>query len=159
MCTQAYESRHNIKCIRNLQTTRMRNTTKVEALIESCRSEGKWQKVIELTDELKTGSPSNGNLFKVFFSLTFFLFGIFTFQNVWLNFLLVKLDQRAIQRIIHLLKLTSAKRKMVYKTLGDILVQLLEKMDKKLVLHWMLTYYWPNCATRVVNMKKVWKIL
>ncbi|XP_065356629.1 tetratricopeptide repeat protein 7B [Calliphora vicina] len=37
----------------------MRNTTKVEALIESCRSEGKWQKVIELTDELKTGSPNN----------------------------------------------------------------------------------------------------
>jgi len=38
----------------------MRNTTKVEALIESCRSEGKWQRVIELTDELKTGSPHNG---------------------------------------------------------------------------------------------------
>ncbi|XP_046812367.1 tetratricopeptide repeat protein 7B isoform X2 [Lucilia cuprina] len=37
----------------------MRNTTKVEALIESCRSEGKWKKVIELTDELKTGSPNN----------------------------------------------------------------------------------------------------
>ncbi|TMW53219.1 hypothetical protein DOY81_001695 [Sarcophaga bullata] len=37
----------------------MRNTTKVEALIESCRSEGKWQKVIELTEELKTGSPNN----------------------------------------------------------------------------------------------------
>ncbi|KAM8713810.1 hypothetical protein ACLKA7_014040 [Drosophila subpalustris] len=36
-----------------------RNTTKVEALIESCRSEGKWQRVIELTDELKTGSPHN----------------------------------------------------------------------------------------------------
>ncbi|XP_017962268.1 tetratricopeptide repeat protein 7B [Drosophila navojoa] len=35
------------------------NTTKVEALIESCRSEGKWQRVIELTDELKTGSPHN----------------------------------------------------------------------------------------------------
>ncbi|KAH8319795.1 hypothetical protein KR074_005964, partial [Drosophila pseudoananassae] len=31
----------------------------VEALIESCRSEGKWQRVIELTDELKTGSPHN----------------------------------------------------------------------------------------------------
>lgn len=40
----------------------MRNTTKVEALIESCRSEGKWQRVIELTDELKTGSPHNGGL-------------------------------------------------------------------------------------------------
>ncbi|XP_014089456.2 tetratricopeptide repeat protein 7B isoform X1 [Bactrocera oleae] len=38
---------------------RMRNTTKVEALIESCRSEGKWQRVIELTEELKTGSPNN----------------------------------------------------------------------------------------------------
>ncbi|XP_023178197.2 tetratricopeptide repeat protein 7B isoform X2 [Drosophila hydei] len=35
------------------------NTTKVEALIESCRSEGKWQRVIELTDELKSGSPHN----------------------------------------------------------------------------------------------------
>ncbi|XP_017835718.1 tetratricopeptide repeat protein 7B isoform X2 [Drosophila busckii] len=35
------------------------NNTKVEALIESCRSEGKWQRVIELTDELKTGSPHN----------------------------------------------------------------------------------------------------
>ncbi|EDW89789.1 tetratricopeptide repeat protein 7B isoform X1 [Drosophila yakuba] len=38
----------------------MRNTTtKVEALIESCRSEGKWHRVIALTDELKTGSPHN----------------------------------------------------------------------------------------------------
>ncbi|XP_030375238.1 tetratricopeptide repeat protein 7B [Scaptodrosophila lebanonensis] len=36
-----------------------RNTTKVEALIESCRSDGKWQRVLELTDELKTGSPHN----------------------------------------------------------------------------------------------------
>lgn len=40
----------------------MRNTTKVEALIESCRSEGKWQKVIELTDELKNGSPNSGKI-------------------------------------------------------------------------------------------------
>ncbi|XP_043661998.1 tetratricopeptide repeat protein 7B isoform X1 [Drosophila teissieri] len=38
----------------------MRNTTtKVEALIESCRSEGKWHRVIALTDDLKTGSPHN----------------------------------------------------------------------------------------------------
>ncbi|XP_005179169.1 tetratricopeptide repeat protein 7B isoform X1 [Musca domestica] len=37
----------------------MRNTSKVETLIETCRSEGKWQKVIDLTDELKTGSPNN----------------------------------------------------------------------------------------------------
>lgn len=36
------------------------NATKVETLIETCRSEGKWQRVIELTDELKTGSPHNG---------------------------------------------------------------------------------------------------
>ncbi|KAI8037616.1 hypothetical protein M5D96_009778 [Drosophila gunungcola] len=43
---------------RNMRNT---NTTKVEALIESCRSEGKWQRVIELTDELKTGSPHNDN--------------------------------------------------------------------------------------------------
>ncbi|XP_017147915.1 tetratricopeptide repeat protein 7B isoform X3 [Drosophila miranda] len=40
---------------RNMRST----TTKVEALIESCRSEGKWQRVIDLTDELKTGSPQN----------------------------------------------------------------------------------------------------
>lgn len=39
-------------------TNRVRNTSKVEALIESCRSEGKWQKVIELAEELKTGSPN-----------------------------------------------------------------------------------------------------
>lgn len=38
----------------------MRNSTKVEALIENCRSEGKWQKVIDLSEELKTGSPNNG---------------------------------------------------------------------------------------------------
>uniref|UniRef100_A0A1B0F9M9 Tetratricopeptide repeat protein 7 N-terminal domain-containing protein n=2 Tax=Glossina TaxID=44049 RepID=A0A1B0F9M9_GLOMM len=37
----------------------MRNSTKVEALIENCRSEGKWQKVIDLSEELKTGSPNN----------------------------------------------------------------------------------------------------
>lgn len=54
----------------------MRNTTKVEALIESCRSEGKWQKVIELTDELKTGSPNNGKFLKYFPRLNFIMFTI-----------------------------------------------------------------------------------
>ncbi|XP_055385145.1 tetratricopeptide repeat protein 7B [Condylostylus longicornis] len=39
-------------------TNRVRNTSKVEALIESCRSEGKWQKVIELAEELKISSPN-----------------------------------------------------------------------------------------------------
>lgn len=41
---------------------RLRNTVKIEALIENCRSEGKWQKVIELTEELKAGSPVNEHL-------------------------------------------------------------------------------------------------
>lgn len=43
-------------------TGRLRNTVKVEALIENCRSEGKWQKVLELTEELKAGSPVNEHL-------------------------------------------------------------------------------------------------
>ncbi|XP_055919182.1 tetratricopeptide repeat protein 7B [Eupeodes corollae] len=43
-------------------TGRLRNTVKVEALIENCRSEGKWQKVMELTEELKVGSPVNEHL-------------------------------------------------------------------------------------------------
>lgn len=45
---------------------RNRNTVKTEAIIESCRSEAKWQKVIELAEELKTGSPIHGNIFDGF---------------------------------------------------------------------------------------------
>lgn len=41
-------------------TGRNRNTNgKIEAIIESCRSEGKWKRVVELAEELKIGSPSN----------------------------------------------------------------------------------------------------
>lgn len=41
-------------------TNRNRGTNvKIETVIENCRSEGKWQKVIELAEELKVGSPSN----------------------------------------------------------------------------------------------------
>lgn len=41
-------------------TNRNRNTNvKIETTIENCRSEGKWQKVIELAEELKIGSPAN----------------------------------------------------------------------------------------------------
>lgn len=40
---------------------RNRSNVKIEITIENCRSEAKWQKVIELVDELKNcGSPSNG---------------------------------------------------------------------------------------------------
>lgn len=38
---------------------RGRNTGKVENTIETFRTEGKWEKVIELAEELKAGSPSN----------------------------------------------------------------------------------------------------
>lgn len=38
-----------------------RNNVKIETTIESCRGEAKWQKVIELAEELKTGSPNYGN--------------------------------------------------------------------------------------------------
>ncbi len=41
-------------------TGRKQNVVKIETTIEQCRSEGKWQKVIELADELKSGSPSYG---------------------------------------------------------------------------------------------------
>lgn len=48
-------------------TGRNRNTNgKIEAIIESCRSEGKWKRVIELAEELKIGSPSNyGKIFVI----------------------------------------------------------------------------------------------
>lgn len=39
---------------------RNRNNVKIETTIESCRSEAKWQRVIELAEELKTGSPNYG---------------------------------------------------------------------------------------------------
>lgn len=41
-------------------TGRSRSTVKIETTIETCRSEGKWQKVIELAEELKVGSPNYG---------------------------------------------------------------------------------------------------
>lgn len=49
------------KLVKTLDMTgRNRNTNgKIEAIIESCRSEGKWKRVIELAEELKVGSPSN----------------------------------------------------------------------------------------------------
>lgn len=40
--------------------SRNRNNVKIETAIENCRGEGKWQRVIELSEELKTGSPNNG---------------------------------------------------------------------------------------------------
>ncbi|XP_037915615.1 tetratricopeptide repeat protein 7B [Hermetia illucens] len=39
-------------------TSRIRNTGKLETIIENCRSEGKWPRVIELAEELKQGSPN-----------------------------------------------------------------------------------------------------
>lgn len=33
---------------------------KLENTIEQCRSEGKWQKSIELAEELKSSSPNHG---------------------------------------------------------------------------------------------------
>lgn len=42
--------------------SRNRNTVKIETTIENCRSEAKWQRVIELAEELKTGSPNYGNI-------------------------------------------------------------------------------------------------
>lgn len=51
-------------------TNRNRSTNvKIETFIENCRSEGKWQRVIELAEELKVGSPSNYGKSINFFSL------------------------------------------------------------------------------------------
>lgn len=42
-------------------TGRNRNqVTKLETTIEQCRGEGKWHRVIELADELKSGYPQVG---------------------------------------------------------------------------------------------------
>lgn len=43
-------------------TSRNRNNVKIETTIETCRSEGKWQRVIELAEELKSGSPDYGKV-------------------------------------------------------------------------------------------------
>lgn len=48
--------------------SRNRNNVKIETTIESCRSEAKWQRVIELAEELKTGSPNYGKLILLNFS-------------------------------------------------------------------------------------------
>lgn len=39
-------------------TSRSRSNVKIESTIENCRSEGKWQRVIELAEELKVNSPN-----------------------------------------------------------------------------------------------------
>lgn len=49
-------------------TGRNRNNVKIETTIENCRSEGKWQRVIELAEELKIGSPNYGKLYYLFVS-------------------------------------------------------------------------------------------
>lgn len=38
---------------------------KLETTIELCRSESKWQKVIELAEELRIGSPNYGSNKKI----------------------------------------------------------------------------------------------
>lgn len=38
-------------------------TGKLEILIELCRNEGKWQKSIELAEELKAASSNHGKKF------------------------------------------------------------------------------------------------
>lgn len=48
-------------------TSRNRNNDKIETIIENCRSEAKWQRVIELAEELKNGSPNYGMSQFVFF--------------------------------------------------------------------------------------------
>lgn len=40
--------------------TSRRNNDKIETIIENCRSEAKWPRVIELAEELKVGSPNYG---------------------------------------------------------------------------------------------------
>lgn len=47
-------------------TSRNRNNVKIETTIENCRSEAKWQRVIELAEELKTGSPNYGTVTESF---------------------------------------------------------------------------------------------
>lgn len=42
-------------------TGRNRNNVKIETTIENCRSEGKWQRVIELAEDLKTNTPDYGS--------------------------------------------------------------------------------------------------
>lgn len=46
---------------------------KIETTIELCRSERKWQKSIELADELKNSSPNHGKSFGLFIAMTQFL--------------------------------------------------------------------------------------
>lgn len=48
--------------------SRNRNNVKIETTIEGCRSEAKWQRVIELAEELKTGSPNYGNHIRIQFN-------------------------------------------------------------------------------------------
>lgn len=45
-----------------MMTSRSRNNVKIETTIESCRSEGKWQRVIELAEELKSSSLDYGKI-------------------------------------------------------------------------------------------------
>lgn len=41
---------------------------KLENTIEQCRSEGKWQKSIDLAEELKASNPIYGNFFYLLIS-------------------------------------------------------------------------------------------
>lgn len=69
-------------------TGRNRNNVKIETTIENCRSEGKWQKVIELAEELKSSSLDYGNRKKFLLILDsskkkrIIIFFLFRLQNV-----------------------------------------------------------------------------
>lgn len=54
--------------------SRNRNNVKIETTIESCRSEAKWKRVIELAEELKTGSPNYGNILAMIYQILGFSF-------------------------------------------------------------------------------------
>lgn len=63
--------------------SRNRNNVKIETTIESCRSEAKWQRVIELAEELKTGSPNYGNILDRISNFLFLFFSNIILMNLF----------------------------------------------------------------------------
>lgn len=85
---------------------------KLENTIEQCRNEGKWQKSIELAEELRSNSPVHGKL-KFISMFLYFLNFILQFQRRCQVFSSAKANSRVFSKRTHRLKQIFRKPRQV----------------------------------------------
>lgn len=91
---------------------------KLENTIEQCRNEGKWQKSIELAEELKSSSSSHGrSIFRVV--SVFFTRNVLKFQKHFRTFSSARASSRVIWKRTRRLRPISGDRRLAWRNPGD----------------------------------------